>query len=107
MDVALRDLELLDALGEVETLTAAAERLHVSQPALSQRLTKLEGRLGTPLFDRRGRRLVLNAAGRRMLVAARHVLAELDAAGRDLRDLSDRSRSLLRLTAQCSTTFQW
>lgn len=107
MDVALRDLELLDALGEVETLTAAAERLHVSQPALSQRLTKLERSLGTPLFDRRGRRLVLNAAGRRMLVAARHVLAELDAAGRDLRDLSDRSRSLLRLTSQCSTTFQW
>ncbi len=107
MDVDLRDLELLDALADVSTLTAASKRLYVSQPALSQRLTKLEQRLGTQLFDRDGRRLVLNAAGRRMLVAARHVLAELSAARRDLRDLSEGSNNRVRLTSQCSTTFKW
>lgn len=107
MEVDLRDLELLDALGDDETLTAAAERLYVSQPALSQRLTKMEQRLGTALFDRRGRRLVPNAAGRRMLVAARHVMAELDAARRDLRELQAVPGRRLRLTAQCSTVFQW
>ena len=107
MDVDVRDLHLLDALADAETLTAAAERLYVSQPALSQRLTKMEQRLGTPLFDRQGRRLVPNAAGRRMLVAARHVLAELSAARRDLRELRDGHRPRVRLTAQCSTAFQW
>jgi len=107
MDVDRRDLELLDALGEAETLTAAARRLYVSQPALSQRLTKMEQRLGIPLFDRQGRKLVPNAAGRRMLVASRHVLSELNAAERDLRELREGRERRVRLTAQCSTMFQW
>ena len=48
-----------------------------SQPALSQRLLRLEQRLGTPLFERIGRRLVANPAGIRMLRAARVSLHEL------------------------------
>src|SRR3989304_5269435 len=53
-------------LREVEraaTFTAAAERLHVSQPALSQALSALERRLGVPLFERDGRHRVLTEAG--------------------------------------------
>ncbi|MFF5704019.1 LysR family transcriptional regulator [Streptomyces sp. NPDC012794] len=107
MDVDLRDLELLDATAETGSLTAAAERLYVSQPALSQRLTRLEDRLGMRLFDRRGRRLVPNAAGRRMLVTARRILGELESATRDLRDIRDGRERRVRFAAQCSTTFPW
>ncbi|MGI8331434.1 LysR family transcriptional regulator [Actinomadura scrupuli] len=107
MDLDLRDLELLDATAEAGSLTAAAERLYVSQPALSQRLTRLEDRLGMRLFDRQGRRLVPNAAGRRMLVAARQILAELQSAARDLKDMRDGRDSRVRFSAQCSTTFPW
>ncbi|MFJ6760528.1 LysR family transcriptional regulator [Streptomyces sp. NPDC091273] len=107
MDVDLRDLELLEATAEAGSLTAAAERLYVSQPALSQRLTRLEARLGMPLFDRKGRRLVPTAAGRRMLVAARQVLGELASASRDLREIRDGRDRRVRFTAQCSTTFPW
>jgi LysR family transcriptional regulator, regulator for metE and metH len=107
MDLDLRDIELLDALAADGTLTAAAERLFVSQPALSQRLTKMERKLGVPLFEREGRRLVANAAGRRMLVASRQVLAELQSAERDLRDLRDGRSQRVRFMAQCSTTYQW
>lgn len=106
-DVDLRDLELLDVLADSGTLTAAAERLYVSQPALSQRLTKMEDKLGVRLFDRQGRRLVPNPAGRRMLVAARQVLTELRAAARDVREMRDGRDRRVRFTAQCSTTFQW
>ncbi|MFF1413092.1 LysR family transcriptional regulator [Streptomyces sp. NPDC058289] len=107
MDVDLRDLELLEATAEAGSLTAAAELLYVSQPALSQRLTRLEARLGMPLFDRKGRRLIPNAAGRRLLVAARHVLGELESASRDLRELRDGRDRRVRFAAQCSTTFPW
>ncbi|MEU9250324.1 LysR family transcriptional regulator [Streptomyces sp. NPDC048270] len=107
MDVDLRDLELLDATAEAGSLTAAAERLYVSQPALSQRLTRLEARLGMRLFDRKGRRLVPNAAGRRMLVTARRILGELESASRDLRDIRDGRDRRVRFTAQCSTTLPW
>jgi LysR family transcriptional regulator, regulator for metE and metH len=107
MDLALRDLELLDALADAQTLTAAAKSLYVSQPALSQRLTKMEDKLGVRLFDRVGRRLVVNPAGRRMLVASRLVLAELRSAERDVRDIRDGANRRVRFTSQCSTTFQW
>ncbi|MCJ1676782.1 LysR family transcriptional regulator [Streptomyces sp. APSN-46.1] len=107
MDVDLRDLELLTATADAGSLTAAAERLFVSQPALSQRLSRLEDRLGMRLFDRVGRRLVPNTAGRRMLVAAHHILGELESATRDLRELRDGRDRRVRFTAQCSTTFQW
>jgi LysR family transcriptional regulator, regulator for metE and metH len=107
MDLDLRDLELLDALADAQTLTAAAKSLYVSQPALSQRLTKMEDKLGVRLFDREGRRLVVNPAGRRMLAASRLVLAELRSAERDVRDIRDGANRRVRFTSQCSTTFQW
>lgn len=107
MDLDLRDLELLDALADARTLTAAAKNLYVSQPALSQRLTKMEDKLGVRLFDREGRRLVVNPAGRRMLAASRLVLAELRSAERDVRDIRDGANGRVRFTSQCSTTFQW
>ncbi|MCF3181554.1 LysR family transcriptional regulator [Streptomyces polychromogenes] len=107
MDVDLRDLELLEATAAAGSLTAAAEKLYVSQPALSQRLTRMEDRLGMRLFDRQGRRLVPNAAGRRMLVAADRVLGELESATRDLREIREGRDRRVRFTAQCSTTFPW
>lgn len=107
MDIDLRDLELLDALGRHRTLTAAARHLHVSQPALSQRLLRLEQRLATPLFERRGRQLHVTRAGTRMLAAARVALAELDAAHRDLRELADHRTAPLRIASQCTTNYTW
>lgn len=107
MSVDIRDLELLDVLAEVGTLTSAAERLYVSQPALSQRLARLEDRLGGPLFDRQGRRLAVNPAGTRMLAAARLVLAEVRSAERDIGDIRAGRDQRVRFTAQCSTTYQW
>jgi LysR family transcriptional regulator, regulator for metE and metH len=107
MDVDLRDLELLETLGTHETLTAAAQHLYVSQPALSQRLIRLEERLSTQLFERRGRRLVLNPAGKRMLQAAQTMLAELRAAQNDVRDLVSSRRQPVRLMSQCSNNYQW
>lgn len=107
MDLDTRTLELLEALAVDGTLTAAAQRLHVSQPALSQRLTGLESRLGIRLFERQGRRLVPTRAGRRMLHTSQAVLAELRAAARDLDDLRLGRDGVLRFTSQCSTNYQW
>ena len=107
MDVDVRDLEMLESLAEGTTLTAAAQRLYLSQPALSQRLAGLEQRLGTALFERQGRRLYPTPAGRRVLRAVAVVLAELRAAERDLAGLDPRARRTVRLTSQCSTNYQW
>ena len=107
MDIDLRDLELLEALETNQTLTASAQKLHVSQPALSQRLVRLEQRLGTLLFDRTGRRLIVTPAGKRMLQAARITLHELRNAVRDVHQLETDRNEFVRLWSQCSTNYQW
>jgi LysR family transcriptional regulator, regulator for metE and metH len=107
MDADMRTFELLEALAADGTLTAAARRLHVSQPALSQRLTGLEDRLGVRLFERKGRALVATRAGRRMIHAAAAVLAELRAAERDLQDVRQGRHAVLRFASQCSTNYSW
>lgn len=87
----LRQLDAIDAAG---TLSAAADAVHLSQPALSRSLARLERELGTPLFDRPGRRLVLNDAGRATLVHARAILREERALRSELADLARAERTL-------------
>ncbi|WP_327636133.1 LysR family transcriptional regulator [Kribbella sp. NBC_00482] len=78
MDAHLRELRYFVAAAEESTVTAAAARLFVSQPALSKQLRALERRLGFDLFDRRPRGLTLTAQGSVLLPVAREVLAAWD-----------------------------
>jgi LysR family transcriptional activator of nhaA len=57
-------LRLFRAIAHDGSLTKAAERLNLSQSALSTQLQKLEAHLGHPLFDRQGKRLLMTEAGR-------------------------------------------
>ena len=59
----LRRLRLFLAVVDGGGMTRAAEAEHVSQPSVSQAIRELETELGTPLFHRVGRRVVLTAAG--------------------------------------------
>lgn len=56
-------LEQLQAFAECGTLLAASQRLHLSQPALSHSMQKLEEQMGVKLFERRKNRISLNEAG--------------------------------------------
>ena len=107
MSLDVRDLELLDALAGDPNLMRAAERLFVSQPALSQRLSKIEQQLGAPIFERRGRRLVPNGVGQQLLPSAVRILADLRSAEHHARELARVGADRLRLATQCSTTFAW
>ncbi|MGW5642995.1 LysR family transcriptional regulator [Saccharopolyspora sp. NPDC003752] len=78
MNVELRHLRALAAIGDEGTITGAAGVLHVSQPALSRTLDQLESRLGTRLVERTTRRLELTEAGRRLWERSHHVLNQLD-----------------------------
>lgn len=64
----------------------AAERCHVSQPSLSQQISKLERRLHQRLFDRLGRKVVLTNAGRLLFDRASAIVSAVDDAERQLRD---------------------
>jgi len=69
-----------------ESFTQAARALHVSQPALSQTVKRLEREVGAKLFEREGNRIHLTARGRRLYSAASHALLELQAACGERKD---------------------
>ncbi|WP_440216926.1 LysR family transcriptional regulator [Chromobacterium piscinae] len=96
--ISLRELEVFVAVAELDTVTRAAERVALTQSAASQALDRLEQGLGAKLFDRVGRRLLINEHGRLLLPRAR---ALLDAAG-DVQGLFDGGGLALRIGA--STT---
>jgi len=67
------------AVAELAHLTRAAEKLHVSQPALSAQIKALEDELGVLLFDRSSAGMTLTQAGKRLLPEAARVLADVAA----------------------------
>lgn len=72
----LEQMRQLEAVARMGTVSAAADELHISQPALSRSIQRLEAELGCALFDRAGRRVVLNEAGRSALEWARQLLRD-------------------------------
>ncbi len=74
----IRQLELFAGVIEAGSLTAAAARCHLSQPAISQQIQALEEEIGEPLLIRRARGVEPTAAGRTVLDHARRLLAERD-----------------------------
>lgn len=78
----LMQLRYFSAVAETRSFTAAARRLHVSQPALSYQVKQLEHELGARLFDRTSRRVTLSADGRIFLPLAQAVLFKADEAVR-------------------------
>ena len=90
-------LEIFVAIAETGSATAAAKRVHLSQPAVSRNLRLLEENLGVDLFDRQGRGLVLNAAGRALLPRAETILESVDAATKATKDAAERDFFDLRI----------
>src|SRR5882672_4763782 len=107
MDLEMRHLRLVSAVADLGSLTRAGERLHLTQSALSHQLRDIEARLGTPLFLRIGKRLVLTPAGTRLLASAREVLARLQQAEDDIRQLGRDRAGVLRITTECYTCYHW
>lgn len=83
----LASLEAFLAIAETGSFSAAGDRLHLTQPAISKRIGVLEAQLGRRLFDRIGREVALTEAGRALLPRARDILGNLDDTRRALDNL--------------------
>lgn len=77
----LRTLRYFVATADAGSVNAAAPIVHVTQPAISRQLAQLQRELGISLFDTRGARSTLTAAGRQFLPIARDLLVRADKAG--------------------------
>lgn len=74
-----QQLQAFVAIAECGSFSAAAEHLHLTQPAISKRVALLEQQLDAQVFDRIGRRIRLTAAGQLLLPRAKTVLNEVEA----------------------------
>ncbi len=102
MDVHVRDLRYFVAVAEELHFTRAAERLYVSQPALSRQIAKLESDLRVRLFERDRRSVALTDAGMVLLDRARTVIAEWDEAQAAVNDAAASGAAVLRIGMQTS-----
>lgn len=85
----LLQLQYFCMVAKYESCTRACEQLHVSQPAISNMIARLEGELGVPLFDRKGKRLHLNEYGKCYYKEVQEVLNKLDRACAKVKDMAD------------------
>ena len=105
--IEFRHLRLLQAVVDSGGLTAAAERLHLTQSAVSHQLKALEEALEQPLVERASRPLQLTPAGKRLLLLAQSTLPQVEAALRDLAKLKDGEAGELRIAVECHTCYDW
>jgi LysR family transcriptional regulator, transcription activator of glutamate synthase operon len=95
----LRHLAYFVAVAQKLNFSRAAEELHVAQPAISQQIRALEKDLHVQLFDRMGRRVALTHAGEVLLPHAYAVLAAVETAKNDVRELGQLTRGTTSLGA--------
>jgi len=101
-----RDLRLVLALATARTTAAAAEKLHLTQPAVSRALLGVEQRLDVKLFERTPRGLEPTDAGRTLLANAARLLNELNALEVQVRGQAVPVQRL-RLVCECYTAYHW
>lgn len=76
-------------------MARAARELMIAQPSLSMSLSKLEDELGVALFEKKGRGITLTPEGRCFLTHAQRIIADVDAAGREMKRLKNEAESCL------------
>jgi len=104
------DLQHLLIVREVNrsgSLTAAAEKLHLSQSALSHAIRRLEQRFRVAIWEREGRGVRLTQAGSYLLDVAGRVLPQIENAERVLLEFAEGRRGALRIGMECHPCHQW
>ena len=103
--LALDSLRSFEAVARHLSFSAAAEELHLTQPAVSRQIKGLEDDLGAVLFHRATRRVELSSAGHALLRAVSPALARIDTAVRQIR--MTRSREMVSVTTFPSMASLW
>jgi LysR family transcriptional regulator for metE and metH len=105
--IEVRHLRLVKAIAETKNLTKAARMLFISQPALSRQLQEIEQQLGTQLFVRTKKSMILTKPGEKLLRTATFVLPELDQTEREIAQNSLSERSVVKIGISCPFSYQW
>ena len=93
----LRQLEYFQMVSQLNNITRAAERLHVSQPSITKSIKKLESELGVQLFDRNQKKLVLTAEVSVFLSRIDRALSTIDDAILEINDYKQLQKGAIKI----------
>src|SRR5882762_8410820 len=105
--IPLHTLPAFRIVAKLANLRAAAEELHLTHSAVSQQIRGLEEQLGFELFERRGRRVVLNPAGAALLRSVQSALSQLDDGVQAAAAAASGATQRLRVTVLPSFAQRW
>ncbi|MGY8870458.1 MAG: LysR family transcriptional regulator [Pseudomonadales bacterium] len=105
--IELRHLKTLSALRDAGSLVEAAERVHLTQSALSHQIKDLEDRLNCSLFIRKTKPICFTSAGQRLLTLADDVLPMIRNSERDIARLAGGETGRLNISIDCHSCFDW
>ncbi|QKX06469.1 LysR family transcriptional regulator [Aquimarina sp. TRL1] len=107
MDISLRNLKLVNVIVKEGSVTKAAEKLFLSQPALSHQLKKLEEEIGLKIFNRLNKKLILTEAGQILYETSEKLLVSFHLLNSELEELKKGKKKKIRLTTECYTCYHW
>lgn len=99
----INQIKQFRVIAQTESISKAAELLYIAQPSLSQTLKRLETELGTPLFERRGRRIVLNGAGKIFLKYCDDILSSLNSAEKEISEYIGSEKSDIHILVESTS----
>ena len=95
----IRHLKLIKAIAEEGTITKAIDKLHLTQSALSHQLREAEDQLGTKIFNRQARKMILTKAGEKLYETAVEVLEKLGKTESQIKKMVFGESGEIKLTA--------
>lgn len=105
--IELRHLRTLSALRETGSLVEAAEKVFLTQSALSHQIKDLEHKLGLELFVRKTKPVEFTTAGQKLLLLADDLLPQIRNTERELHRLAAGAAGRLNIAIECHSCFQW
>lgn len=103
----IKYLRLVKTIVENGSLAKSKDKLHLTQSALSHQLKEAETLAGVALFDRVQKKMVLTSAGELVYHTAVEVLEKIDHLKRQIQEITDGDRGLIRLCTACFTNYYW
>lgn len=99
----LGQIEYFRIIAQTQNISKAAEELFIAQPSLSQTLKRLEDELGTPLFDRNGKHIALNGAGKIFLKYADEIFSAIENARLEIGEYTNRLETSVSISVMSAS----
>lgn len=103
----IRHLRLIKAIVEEGSITKAIDILHLTQSAISHQLKEAEYQLGTKIFLRQNKKLILTKAGEKLYATANEILDKLSDTEKEIKKLIFGEVGEIRISTECYSSYHW